>query len=247
MSVAAPEAPTNTDGSSLEEDPPDSPPETARYRNLYIVLLVCGFILSSSFRRGNLQHRRAHRSRAAFHFTLFPGHWTDRLDRSRLSLIWLPWSSGSSACIPVASAIVLLGIQCIIAATGITIHALGRRPLGAQIGFFTACLPISVCHFPPGTSKWNKIEHRLFSFISSNWRGEPPRDYETVVHLIAKTTTAKGLQVTCRLDRRKYPTGRKVSKEEMKGIHLQPHRFHGEWNYVIRPHQSRDRQRMEIG
>jgi len=71
----------------------------------------------------------------------------------------------------VASAIVLLGIQCIIAATGITIHALGRRPLGAQIGFFTACLPISVCHFPPGTSKWNKIEHRLFSFISSNWRG----------------------------------------------------------------------------
>ncbi len=171
MSVAAPEAPTNTDGSSLEEDPPDSPPETARYRNLYIVLLVCGFILSSSFRRGNLQHRRAHRSRAAFQFTLFPGHWTDRLDRSRLSLIWLPWSSGSSACIPVASAIVLLGIQCIIAATGITIHALGRRPLGAQIGFFTACLPISVCHFPPGTSKWNKIEHRLFSFISSNWRG----------------------------------------------------------------------------
>jgi len=108
-------------------------------------------------------------------------------------------------------------------------------------------LPISVCHFPPGTSKWNKIEHRLFSFISSNWRGEPLRDYETVVHLIAKTTTAKGLKVTCRLDRRKYPTGRKVSKEEMKGINLQPDRFHGEWNYVIRPHQPRDRQRMEIG
>ncbi|MGH9962239.1 MAG: ISAzo13 family transposase, partial [Pyrinomonadaceae bacterium] len=71
-------------------------------------------------------------------------------------------------------------------------------------------LPISVCHFPPGTSKWNKIKHRLFSFISSNWRGEPLRDYETVVKLIAKTTTAKGLKVTCRLDRRKYPTGRKV-------------------------------------
>jgi hypothetical protein len=70
-------------------------------------------------------------------------------------------------------------------------------------------LPISVCHFPPGTSKWNKIEHRLFSFISSNWRGEPLRDYETVVHLIAKTTTAKGLKVTCRLDRCKYPTGAK--------------------------------------
>ena len=70
-------------------------------------------------------------------------------------------------------------------------------------------LALSVCHFPPGTSKWNKIEHRLFSFISSNWRGEPLRDYETVVKLIAKPTTAKGLRVTCRLDRRKYPTGRK--------------------------------------
>ena len=111
-------------------------------------------------------------------------------------------------------------------------------------------LPIHVCHFPPGTSKWNKIEHRLFSFISSNWRGEPLRDYETVVHLIAKTTTAKGLKVTCRLDRRKYPTGRKVSKEEMKGINLQPDRFHGEWNYVnyvIRPHQPRHRQRIGPG
>ncbi len=100
-------------------------------------------------------------------------------------------------------------------------------------------LLISVCHFPPGTSKWNKIEHRLFSFISSNWRGEPLRDYETVVKLIAKTTTAKGLTVTCRLDRRKYPTGRKVTKEEMRGINLKPDKFHGEWNYVIRPHEPR--------
>lgn len=99
-------------------------------------------------------------------------------------------------------------------------------------------LPVSVSHFPPGTSKWNKIEHRLFSFISSNWRGEPLRDYETVVALIAKTTTAKGLTVTCRLDRRKYPAGRKVTNEEMQGINLQPHKFHGEWNYVIRPHQT---------
>src|ERR1039458_8231316 len=68
-----------------------------------------------------------------------------------------------------------------------------------------SAMGISVCHFPPGTSKWNKIEHRLFSFISSNWRGEPLRDYETIVNLIAGTTTAKGLKVTCRLDRRKYP------------------------------------------
>ena len=96
-------------------------------------------------------------------------------------------------------------------------------------------LCISVCHFPPGTSKWNKIEHRLFSFITSNWRGEPLRDYETIVNLIAGTTTAKGLKVTCRLDRRKYPTGRKVSDEEMENINVERNKFHGEWNYVIRP------------
>ena len=96
-------------------------------------------------------------------------------------------------------------------------------------------LAISVCHFPPGTSKWNKIEHRLFSFISSNWRGEPLRDYETIVQLIARTTTAKGLKVLCRLDRRQYPTGRKVTDEEMKEVNLQCHRFHGDWNYTIRP------------
>ena len=96
-------------------------------------------------------------------------------------------------------------------------------------------LSLSVCHFPPGTSKWNKIEHRLFSFISSNWRGEPLRDYETIVNLIARTTTAKGLKVTCRLDRRKYPTGRKVSAAEMQRVNVKPNKFHGDWNYVIRP------------
>jgi Rhodopirellula transposase DDE domain len=96
-------------------------------------------------------------------------------------------------------------------------------------------LVLSICHFPPGTSKWNKIEHRLFSFISSNWRGEPLRDYETIVNLISKTTTAKGLKVTCRLDRRKYPTGRKVTNEEMKRVNVHRNRFHGEWNYMIKP------------
>ena len=96
-------------------------------------------------------------------------------------------------------------------------------------------LSISICHFPPGTSKWNKVEHRLFSFISSNWRGEPLRDYETIVNLIARTTTAKGLQVTCRLDRRKYPTGRKVTDEEFKRVNLKRNTFHGDWNYIIRP------------
>jgi hypothetical protein len=98
-------------------------------------------------------------------------------------------------------------------------------------------LRLSICHFPPGTSKWNKIEHRLFSFISSNWRGEPLRDYQTIVSLIAGTTTVKGLTVTCRLDRRKYPTGRRVSREEMEQVNLRPNTFHGEWNYIIEPHR----------
>ena len=96
-------------------------------------------------------------------------------------------------------------------------------------------LSIMVCHFPPGTSKWNKVEHRLFSFISSNWRGEPLQDYETIVRLIAGTTTARGLKVTCRLDRRRYPVGRKISDEEFARIKLAPNAFHGEWNYTIRP------------
>ena len=96
-------------------------------------------------------------------------------------------------------------------------------------------LAITVCHFPPGTSKWNKIEHRLFSFISSNWRGEPLRDYETIVHLISRTATATGLRVTCRLDRRKYPPGRTVTDAEMASLHLERHPFHGDWNYTIRP------------
>ena len=98
-----------------------------------------------------------------------------------------------------------------------------------------AQLTVRVCHFPPGTSKWNKVEHRLFSFISSNWRGEPLRDYETIVRLIASTTTAKGLTVQCRLDRRRYRVGWKVSDEEMATINLYPDTFHGEWNYAIRP------------
>ncbi len=100
-------------------------------------------------------------------------------------------------------------------------------------------LTITVCHFPPATSKWNKVEHRLFSFISSNWRGEPLRDYETIVQLIAGTTTAKGLKVTCRLDRRRYATGRKISDAKYAAVHVVPHAFHGEWNYSIRPRRPR--------
>lgn len=102
-------------------------------------------------------------------------------------------------------------------------------------------LSVSICHFPPGTSKWNKIEHRLFSFISSNWRGEPLRGYETIVHLISHTTTAIGLRVTCRLDRWKYPTGRKVTDEVISRANLKQNKFHGEWNYTIHPSSHRPR------
>jgi hypothetical protein len=94
---------------------------------------------------------------------------------------------------------------------------------------------ITVCHFPPGTSKWNKIEHRLFSFISANWRGRPLTDYRTIVNLIARTTTKTGLTIKARLDRRTYKRGIKVSTKELQALNLKPHDFHGEWNYTITP------------
>ena len=100
-------------------------------------------------------------------------------------------------------------------------------------------LRIAVCHFPPGTSKWNKIEHRLFSFISQNWRGKPLVSHEVIVNLIAATTTETGLKVACELDRNSYPSGIKVSKEEMEGIKLRKDKFHGEWNYTILPPTAR--------
>ena len=96
-------------------------------------------------------------------------------------------------------------------------------------------LRIAVCHFPPGTSKWNKIEHRLFSFISQNWRGRPLVSHEVVVNLIAATTTETGLKVTCELDRNSYPSGIKVSKGDMERVRLRRDKFHGEWNYTILP------------
>jgi hypothetical protein len=96
-------------------------------------------------------------------------------------------------------------------------------------------LEITVVHFPPGTSKWNKIEHKLFSFITINWRGKPLLSYRTLIKLIASTTTASGLTVQARLDRRKYKKGIKVSKEDFEAIGLKKHKFHGEWNYTILP------------
>ena len=99
-------------------------------------------------------------------------------------------------------------------------------------------IPITVCHFPPGTSKWNKIEHRLFSFIAMNWRGKPLINYQTIVNLIAATTTEKGLDVRCELDENTYEKGRKVSDEQLHSINCTPHEFHGEWNYTICPAES---------
>lgn len=96
-------------------------------------------------------------------------------------------------------------------------------------------IPVTVCHFPPGTSKWNKIEHRLFSFITMNWRGKPLRTYQTIVNLIAATTTEAGLKVRSKIDDDFYAKGRKVTDAEMKSINIHCHAFHGEWNYTISP------------
>src|SRR5450631_364757 len=96
-------------------------------------------------------------------------------------------------------------------------------------------LEISVCHFPPGTSKWNKIEHRLFSFITKNWRGKPLVSHEVIVNLIAATTTRTGLRVQSQLDTGTYPKGIKVNKPEFAAIHLRLDTFHGDWNYAILP------------
>ena len=99
-------------------------------------------------------------------------------------------------------------------------------------------LRIAVCHFPPGTSKWNKIEHRLFSFISQNWRGKPLISFEVIVNLIAATTTAKGLKVHAELDDRPYPAGTHIEDEELAEVRLKRDKFHGEWNYEIHPRLS---------
>lgn len=95
-------------------------------------------------------------------------------------------------------------------------------------------LVVSVCHFPPGTSKWNKIEHRMFSHITKNWRGRPLTSHEVIVNLIANTTTNAGLKIQSALDAKEYPTGIKISDKEMAAINLEKDSFHGEWNYIIR-------------
>lgn len=104
------------------------------------------------------------------------------------------------------------------------------QKLSSEIG-----CAISVCHLPPGTSKWNKIEHRLFSFISQNWRGKPLISHEVIISLIAATRTRKGLVVKCKLDENKYPKGIKVSDEDLSSVNIEHDDFHGEWNYTINP------------
>jgi hypothetical protein len=96
-------------------------------------------------------------------------------------------------------------------------------------------IPIAVCHLPPGTSKWNKIEHRLFSFITLNWRGKPLRSFKTIVQLIAATSTTTELTVRAELDENKYPKGVKTSDAKMAAIQLTRHSFHGDWHYTIAP------------
>jgi DDE family transposase len=100
-------------------------------------------------------------------------------------------------------------------------------------------LTIAVLHLPPGTSKWNKIEHRLFSFISRNWRGRPLVDYRTIVELIAATTSTAGLTVRCELDESLYPAGIKVSDQDMASLNIVRDEFHGEWNYRIKPQSQK--------
>src|SRR5262249_8220000 len=99
-------------------------------------------------------------------------------------------------------------------------------------------MSIQVSHFPPGTSKWNKIEHRLFSFLSINWRGRPLRTYETLINLIGPPPPRGGLVVRARLDRRSYPTGRRVSAKELRALKIERNAFHGDWNYVIKPRKE---------
>ena len=97
-------------------------------------------------------------------------------------------------------------------------------------------MEVSVCHFPPGTSKWNKIEHRMFSHITENWRGRPLTTYGVVVNLIANTRTKSGLKIKADLDVNDYPIGIKVSEKEIANLNIQRHEFHGaDWNYTIKP------------
>ena len=99
----------------------------------------------------------------------------------------------------------------------------------------TTGLQIRVCHFPPGTSKWNKIEHRMFSFVSLNWRGKPLESLEVIINLIAATTTSTGLKLYAQLDQRTYARGIEITDQQLASVNITRHTFHGDWNYTINP------------
>jgi len=137
-----------------------------------------------------------------------------------------------------------MGCRCFGRARDLLITADGGGSNGSRCRLWKVCLQqladelemgLVVCHFPPGTSKWNKIEHRLFSFITQNWRGQPLDSRQTVVNLIAGTTTRTGLIVRAALDTRQYETKIKVSDAEVAALKMTRHRFHGDWNYTIKP------------
>ena len=137
-----------------------------------------------------------------------------------------------------------MGSRCFRRAEDLLITADGGGSNGSRCRLWKVCLQeladelgigLVVCHFPPGTSKWNKIEHRLFSFITQNWRGRPLESRETVVNLIANTTTSSGLVVKAALDTAHYETAIKVSDAELASVRMMRHRFHGDWNYTIKP------------
>jgi hypothetical protein len=143
------------------------------------------------------------------------------------------WSKMGSACYPQA--------------TDLLITADGGGSNGYRVRLWKVALQalanetdltVRVCHFPPGTSKWNKIEHRMFSFISLNWRGKPLVSHEVVVNLIGNTRTTTGLSIQAELDTAQYPKGVKVSDEELRKLNLTRDAFHGEWNYSIAPNCS---------
>ena len=132
-------------------------------------------------------------------------------------------------------------------ATRLTITADGGGSNGSRLRLWKLQLqeladqlrmPITVCHLPPGTSKWNRIEHRLFSFITANWRGKPLVSHKVIVELIAATTTEAGLTVRCQLDPNTYPAGIKVSEAQLNTVNLKRHEFHGDWNYTIEPNTA---------
>ncbi len=144
------------------------------------------------------------------------------------------WQNMGSGAYPTASKLMITADGGGSNGSRIRLWKLGLQKLSNEIG-----IPITVCHLPPGTSKWNKIEHRMFSYITMNWRGRPLVSHEVIINSIANTKTTTGLKINAELDTNSYPLGVKVSDKELRQINIDRAEFHGEWNYTISPqHQS---------